>query len=402
MTTFEMAPLDHHLPTRVVFGWGVSSRAAELASDFGHRALLVTMKELSQGARVAEVLRAAGIDLVVYDEAECDPSPERIDAAAPIVREGGFDFVVAVGGGSVMDTAKVLCLLAQADRSAWEHTIEFGDGRAMGGPLTLPLVAVPTTSGTGSEVTRVAVMSNRALKKKAPVRDPAIYPRLALVDPELAVTMPPKLTAATGFDAFTHAYERFFGGELSMLVHVLVTTGMRTVVENLATAVREPSNRAARTALSWAATQCAMALAPPGGEAALHVFGLTLGAVAGVSHGEALAAVTRVITRESLKRMPHRRSELAAIMGMPGESSDAEILDAIERWLGGVGLATTIPGALARPTGSPAPTCAGGEHGIGEDLLPELVAAISRPRLAGVFGPDFGEDDIRRLYLEAM
>ena len=170
-----------------------------------------------------------------------------------------------------------------------------------------------------------------------------------------------------------------------MLVHVLTTTGMRTVVENLAVAVAEPNNRAARTALSWAATQCAVALAPPGGESALHVLGLTLGAVAGISHGESLAAVMRVVTRESLKRMPHRRAELAGIMGMAAGSSDEAILDEIERWLGSVGLATTLGG-----------------HGITEDMIPELVSAISRPRLAAVFGPGFGEDDIHKLYLDAM
>ncbi len=380
-----MEPLDYHLPTRVVFGWGESSRLAEFAPEFGKRALLVTMKELEQGERAAAILRGGGVDLVVFDGAEPDPDAERIDAAAPMVREGAFDSVIAVGGGSVIDTAKVLCLLARTDRAAWEHTIEFGDDRAMGGPGTLPLVAVPTTAGTGSEVTQVAVLSNRREKKKAPVRDPAIYPRVALVDPELTVTMPPKLTAATGFDAFTHAYERFFGGSLSMLVHVLTTTGMRTVVENLAVAVAEPNNRSARTALSWAATQCAVALAPPGGESALHILGLTLGAVAGVPHGESLAAVMRVITRESLKRMPHRRAELAAIMGIPAGSSDAEILERIDSWLKGVGLATTL-----------------GEHGITEAMIPELVSAISRPRLAAVFGPGFGEDDIRKLYLYAM
>ncbi|MEW6358407.1 MAG: iron-containing alcohol dehydrogenase [Planctomycetota bacterium] len=380
-----MEPLDFNLPTQIAFGWGRASEAGELAAPLGRRALLVTMKDLPAGPRIADILRKSGIEVEIFDGAESDPSIECIAAAAPRVREGRFDFLVGVGGGSVIDTAKALCLLARGKGSAWDYTIETGDDRRMGGPDTPPLMAIPTTSGTGSEVTFIAVMTNKGLSKKAPIRDPMIFPRIALVDPELASTMPPKLTASTGFDAFTHGYERFFGGDLSMLVHVLATTGMRTVVENLETAVNEPGNRAARTAMSWAATQCAMALAPPAGEACLHVFGLPLGAVAHVPHGQALAAVMRVITREGLRRMPKRRPELAAIMGLPEGSGDEEILDCIEAWLKRIGLPTRMSG-----------------HGVTKDQIPALVAAISRPRIAKVFGDDFGEDDIKRLYIEAL
>ncbi len=383
--SLEMEPLDFHLPTRVVFGWGAVARAGELAAPLGKRALLVTMRDLPHGERVAELLRAGGIELEVWDGAEPDPSVEGIDAAAPMVREGGFDFLVAVGGGSAMDTAKALCLLAGNAGAAWEFTIEAGDDRRMGGPETLPLLAVPTTAGTGSEVTLVAVMTNRALRRKAPIRDPRVYPAVALVDPELTVSMPPLLTAATGFDALTHAYERYFGGRLFGLVHLLTITAMRSVVQHLETAVREPANRGARTALSWAATQAGIALCPPGGEAALHIFGLPQGAVAGVSHGESLATVMRVITRESLRRMPERRAEFAVIMGLAPGAADVAILDAVEAWLRRVGLKTRM-----------------GEHGITEAQIPDLMAAVSRERLAKVFGPDFGDDDIRRLYLESL
>jgi len=228
-------------------------------------------------------------------------------------------------------------------------------------------------------------MTNKGLAKKAPIRDPRVFPRIALVDPELAATMPPKLTAATGFDAFTHSYERFLGGDVSTLVHVLTTSAMKMVVDHLETAVNEPGNRDARTAMAWAATQSGIALQPPGGESCLHVFGLPLGAVAHVPHGEALAAVMRVITREALARLPHRRPELAQIMGLPADSSDEAVLEAIESWLTRIGLATRI-----------------GQHGITEDRIPDLVAAISRERIAKVFGAGFSEEDITRLYVDAL
>jgi len=382
--------LDYYLPTRIVFGWGKAAEIAELARPLGRRALLVTMKDIPHGQRVAELLKAGGFDVVVFDDAEPDPSIEGIDAAAHIVREGGFDFVVGVGGGSALDTAKAFAMLAGGEGSAWEYTVEMGDAKRTCGPGTLPVIAVPTTAGTGSEVTCRSVLTNKGLRVKAPVYDQTLYPRVSIVDPELTVTMPKRLTASTGFDAFTHAYERFFGADLCALVHVLSLSGMKMVLDNLEDAVKDPQARRARAAMSWAATHCALGLASQGGESGLHIFGLPLGAVAGVSHGESLAVVMRVITRESFRRLPERGRELAGLFGVATEGrSDQDVLEdlleAADAWLGRLGLGRRL--------------C---DHGIGADKIEALTAAVSRERVRTVFGDGFGEDGIRRVYEESL
>jgi alcohol dehydrogenase class IV len=349
------------------------------------------MADIPHGDRVRELLQAGGLEVVTHDGCEREPSIEGIDAAWQELGQQDYDVLVAVGGGSAMDTAKAFAVLQAGGGSAWDYTVEMGEDRRPVPASLLPIVAVPTTAGTGSEVTYNSVLTNRGLRVKAPIRDPAICPRVALIDPELTVSMPPRLTASTGFDAFTHAYERFFGtAELSSYVHQLSVIGMQTVVDHLETAVRDPQNVGARTALSWAATQNGMVVVAEGGEAALHVFGLPIGAVAHVPHGQALAIMIGPITRRHVRRVPQRARELAGLFGI--QASDLPLAELEERlvlalvdWVRRIGLPTTLTG-----------------HGIGADQIPHLVQAISQTRLANVFGPEFGDAEIHQAYRESL
>jgi alcohol dehydrogenase class IV len=331
------------------------------------------------------------MDIVTHDGCEPEPSIEGIDAAWDELGKQDYDLIIAVGGGSVMDTAKAFAVLQGGGGSAWEYTVEMGDGRRAVPQRLLPIVAVPTTAGTGSEVTYNSVLTNRGLGKKAPIRDAAVCPRVALIDPELTVSMPPRLTASTGFDAFTHAYERFFGTEqLSPYIHQLSVLGMQMVIDNLETTVGEPQNEQARTAMSWAATQCGMVVVAEGGEAALHVFGLPIGAVAHVPHGQALAIMLAAITRRHVRTKPHRGRELAGLFGLDAQAMDVPELEdrlvaTLVDWLQRVGLPTTMAG-----------------QSITADKIPQFMAAISRTRLARVFGPDFDDADVREAYQESL
>jgi alcohol dehydrogenase class IV len=386
----EMGELDFFMPARMLFGWGKVREVATWARTWGTRGLLVTMADIPHGERVRALLQEGGIDVVVYDRCEPEPSIEGIDAAWKELAQD-YDCIVAVGGGSVMDTAKAFAVLHAGGGSAWEYTVEMGDDRRPVPSPLVPLIAVPTTAGTGSEVTYNAVLTNKRLREKAPIRDAALCPRIALIDPELTLSMPPLLTASTGFDAFTHAYERFFGtAELSAYIHQLSVMGMKMVIDNLETAVREPRNREARTALSWAATQNGMVVVAAGGEAALHVFGLPIGAVAHVPHGQALAIMTAAITRRHVRTKPHRARELAGLFGLDtaglgGEELERALVSALSDWMHRVKLRTTL-----------------GEHGIAADQIPQFMQAISRTRLAAVFGPGFDEGDIREAYQESL
>ena len=386
----DLGNLDFYMPARVVFGWGRIVEVGALARRFGRRALLVTMADIPHGEQVRALLEESGIEVTVHDRCEPEPSIEGIDRAWAGLKGRSIDLIVAVGGGSAIDTAKAFAVLQAGGGSAWDYTVEMGaDRRTVPEPL-IPLIAVPTTAGTGSEVTYNSVLTNATLGVKAPIRDAALCPRVALIDPALTQSMPPRLTASTGFDSFTHAYERFFGDEvLSPFVHELSMIGMQMVVDHLETAVRDPGDRGARTALAWAATQNGMVVVAEGGEAALHVFGLPIGAVAHVPHGQALAIMIAPLTRRHALRHPRRAAELAGLFGIDAAGLRAETLadrlvKALVGWVGRIGLPTTLSG-----------------HGIAVDQIGRFVGAISRTRLAQVF-PSYGEDEIAQVYRESL
>jgi alcohol dehydrogenase class IV len=391
MTSWELGKLDFYMPANVVFGWGRVGEIADLALGLGRKALLVTMPDLSQGEQVRYFLARGGLEVTVHAGCEPEPTVEGIDAAWAELGEREYDFIVGVGGGSAMDTAKAFAVLQAGGGGAWEYTIEAGAEQRPVPANLLPIIAVPTTAGTGSEVTHNSVLTNRALAKKAPIRSPRICPRIALIDPDLTLSMPLLLTASTGFDAWTHAYERYFGTEvLSPFIHQLSLNAMAMVVEHLETAIAEPHHQAARTAMSWAATQAGMVVVAAGGEAALHVFGLPIGAVAHIPHGQALAIVTQALTRHHGKANPRRGAALGRLFGLeldgaaPDEVGDA-LAEAVVAWLKRIGLPHTLGG-----------------HGIGAERIPEFVDAISLTRVGNVFGPQFGRDDTVRVYKQSL
>jgi alcohol dehydrogenase class IV len=389
----EYGLLDYFLPTRVIMGWGRAAEAASLTRSFGKRALLVTMRDIPHGERVAAQLRANGLAVLVYEGCEPEPSAEGIDRAWEALRSESCDCIVAVGGGSAIDTAKALNALQAGGGRAWEYTLEMGEHkRPVQRQGLLPLIAMPTTAGTGAEVTFNAVLTNQALQKKAPIRDAALYPSVALVDPELTLSMPAGVTASTGFDAFTHAYERFFGTErLSPLAHHYCVDSMRLVAEHLEGVLVQPGKRRGREAMSWAATEAGLALAVAGGEAALHVFGLPIGAVAHASHGRALAIMTAAITRRQVSMYPQRGQELGTLLGMLASELVADeglaerIATRLVDWLQRLGLPTRLR-----------------DVGVGPQEVELLVRAISLPRARQVFGPSFDVQDVRQMYVESL
>ena len=162
------------------------------------------------------------------------------------------------------------------------------------------------------------------------------------------------------------------------------------MIDNLETALSEPDNREARTALSWAATQNGMVIAALGGESGLHIFGLPIGAVKGLPHGRALAVVAGAITRAHTRKKPDRAGRLAVLFGIDTADLGAgelegELNTALEDWLKRIGLPSNLSG-----------------HGIGADVIDTLVGSISRPRIRDTFGGDFTEGDIRRIYKESL
>ena len=344
MHHFSDKPFAFSMPTRVVFGRGCSGRAAEEARAFGETVLFVTMEDIPCAERIRASLAGSGLRIIPFVDVQPNPLAHKIDEAAALARARGVDVVVAVGGGSVMDTGKGAAIGATHDGSIWEYCLDYDGPRRSATSATLPVIAIPTTAGTGSEVSGIAVIGNAETRQKGPVRSPHIFPRVALVDPDLTLTLPPRLTASTGFDAFSHALERYLSVLRHPLVDSLAQPAMRLVVENLEAAVHDGSDVGARVALSWASTQAIMAVAAQVGESGLHILGLPLSAQFGVSHGESLAVLMPELMRDVCVHLPDRARWIANLLGAeagPGMSGQAlcEVcVDATVGWLKRIGL----------------------------------------------------------------
>ncbi len=200
----------------IIFGPGALSRLPELAGRYGKGAALVALDPFFSGsdlkARVARELKAAGLSPVFFDKIDPEPAPQSAETGARLARRRGCSLVIGIGGGSVLDTAKGLAILAGNPGKVADYV---GLDRVPGPGL--PTILVPTTAGTGSEVTFTAVFTNRKTKSKGGINSRFLYPTVALLDPELTLSLPPAVTAQTGMDALTHAMEAYTSNKANPL-----------------------------------------------------------------------------------------------------------------------------------------------------------------------------------------
>ncbi len=276
-------------PTEIRFGAGRLHELGEVVSRYGQRCLLVTMPmgEYMQPliGRVQESLAAAGVAMAHFDGVVANPTTDCVSAGAGMARQFGADVVLGIGGGSAMDTAKAIAVEATHPGTCWDYLFF----KTPPTPATLPVIAVSTTSGTGSQVTQVAVVTETATKTKSALYNSLLYPRVAIVDPELMVSLPQHVTASTGFDAFTHAFESYLHVGGSPYVDTLALEAIRLVVNYLPTAYDDGTNADARAHMAWADTLAGLCIANAG-VTLPHGIGMTIGGQCPqVMHGEALA-----------------------------------------------------------------------------------------------------------------
>jgi alcohol dehydrogenase len=311
------------LPTRVRFGFGVSRLAGdETRALGGNRALVVTDPGV-RGAglldAVLDSLAAAGIESVVHDAVSGNPRDHECVACADTGREFGADVVIAVGGGSPMDTAKTAAALLTNG-----GTPQDWEAPALLERDPLPIVAIPTTSGTGSEVTFYAVVTDTTRRYKMSLLDTRIAPRLALVDPELTMSMPAAVTASTGMDALTHAVESYTGRLANPVADALAREAIRLVALHLADAVRDGSNRDARSGMMMASLLAGMAFGNTD-VAAVHCLAEAIGGTYDTPHGVANSVFLPHVFAHNAEADPARHAEVAAALGIDTRDMPDEI-----------------------------------------------------------------------------
>jgi len=269
--------------TRIVFGEGTAATLPDLARTFGTRPLVVTGASPERAAGLVSALSA--LSFAVPGE----PTVELVREGAQRVKDAGCDVVISMGGGSVIDAGKAIAVLATNGGEPLEFLEVVGKGRAITAPA-LPFIAVPTTAGTGSEVTRNAVLGSPEHCVKASLRSPLMLPRVAVVDPELTYGLPPAITAYTGLDALTQLIEPYVSSRANPLVDAICVEGIRRVAGALRRAYHDGADRDARHDMALGSLFGGLALANAG-LGIVHGFASPLGGQTTAPHGALCAAL---------------------------------------------------------------------------------------------------------------
>jgi len=353
---------------KIVFGKGSFAGLAEHLAELKiSRPLVVLDGNLAGagfGGKVADLLEQAKIGHVLFDKATPEPPLELADEGAKLALRKRCDGIVGIGGGSAMDLAKAVSVLAAHRGKAEDY---LGLNRVPGPGL--PKVMIPTTAGTGSEVTFTAVFIRKKLKKKEGMNSPYLYPELALLDPELTLTLPPHATATTGIDALCHAIESYTSVNASPMSEMISLEAIGLISDNLRTAVHDGGNLDAREAMLLGSLYAGLGLANAG-VTAVHSLSYPLGGKYGVSHG---LANTIMLPRVMAFNLPGAREKFVDIAETMGENVDDLPLreaaylavEAVESLIEDCGVLTTLE-----------------ELKIPEEDFPELAKAamtVARP-----------------------
>jgi alcohol dehydrogenase class IV len=290
-------PFEFASPGRILFGPGKARELPALALAFGSRALLVCGRTPDRAEPLAKSLREKGID-VSFFPVTGEPTVEAVEQGAEVARAQRAQFIVGIGGGSALDAAKAIAALATNTRGVFHYLEVVGKAQSLDS-APLPIIAIPTTAGTGAEVTRNAVLSSRIHGVKASLRSVAMIPRLAVVDPELTHGLPRSLSATTGMDALTQLIEPLVSHRANAMTDALCREALPRAARALPRVCENPADAGARSDMSFASLCSGLALANAG-LGAVHGFAAPMGGEFPAPHGAVCAALLVPVMRMNL------------------------------------------------------------------------------------------------------
>ena len=378
-----MNNFEYYNPVKVVFGAGTLEKVGEEAALLGKSALIVSYKEHGLLKPVLEkataLMEAAGLSVVSFLEVEPNPQIATVSEGVAMAKQQGVDLIVGIGGGSAMDAAKSIAAgFYYPEDDLWKMVYSrHDDVQAIPPEKALPLLMISTLPATASEMNQCAVVSNQAIQEKSYIWATCLFPKTAILDPELTMTLPAFQTACGGADTISHVLEMYFNGqEKSDLLHRWQEGVMRNVVVTLPKALANPQDVDARTELQWTATCALNGWASPGDAwTPMHQVGHVLTSHYGINHGSSLSIVMPA-WMEYFKTAKAQRcvSFATNVMGVdPAGKSQEEVVDeglaAFKSFLTNVGVPVTLT-----------------EKGVGADQIPAIVE--------GVRTVSFGADDM--------
>lgn len=372
-------------PTAIRFGAG---RIGELASACARagitRPLFVTdpgLRDLPITRQAVGALEAAGLEVGLFSEVKPNPTDVNVEAGLAVLRDGGHDGVIAFGGGSALDCGKTVAFMRGQIRPMWDFE-DVGDWWKRADPAGIaPVVAVPTTAGTGSEVGRAAVITNSASRTKKIIFHPGMLPAQVILDPELTVGLPPAMTAGTGMDAFAHCLEAYSAPACHPMAEGIAVEGMRLVQENLIRAYQNGADIEARGNMLIAATAGATAFQK--GLGAIHALSHPVGALYDTHHGLTNAVFMPYVLDFNREMLWDKVDRLAAWLGL--EHGFSGFLDFVLRLRRDLG----IPHTLDR-------------IGVDDSRFEEMARMAVADPTAGGNPRSLSESDALDLYQRAM
>ncbi|MCL6415458.1 iron-containing alcohol dehydrogenase [Aestuariirhabdus sp. Z084] len=330
-------------PTAIRFGAGRIKELADACQQLGmQRPLLVTdsgLATLPITTSTLDLMEQAGLGRAMFCEVQPNPDDVALEAGLEVYRRGNHDGVIAFGGGSGIDLAKMLAFMAGQTRPVWDfEDIDDWWTRADADAIA-PIIAVPTTAGTGSEVGRASVLTNSETHVKKIIFHPKILPSVVICDPELTVGMPPVITAGTGLDAFIHNFEAYCSPFYHPMSQGIAIEGMRLVKEYLPRAFADGTDIEARSHMMSAASMGATAFQK--GLGAVHALSHPVGAVYNTAHGMTNAIVLPAVVRFNRSAIESRIEPLAAYLGIEGG------FDGFTRWIDDFSAQLNVPQKLS-------------------------------------------------------
>ena len=357
---------EFHSPTRIVFGHGALQGIGQLVRSFGRHAFVVTGRNPARGEPLRERLTESDI-ATTFLRLGGEPTLDDITRGLDQARAADCDLVIGIGGGSAIDAAKAVAALLTNEGELSDFLEVVGRARSLSRPAA-PCVAIPTTAGTGSEVTRNAVLASPSHRVKVSLRSPFLAPRLALVDPSLTRSLPPDLTATTGLDALTQLIEPLVSARANPLTDSFCRDGIARVARSLRRAVADGGDAAAREDLAIASLLSGLALANAG-LGAVHGIAGPLGGRFPIPHGAACAVLLAPVMAANLRALRARAPNHAAISHY----------DEIARLLTGRKDATAYDGvAWIRQLAVDLRIPSLADHGVRREELPTVVEAATK------------------------
>lgn len=347
--------------TRIIFGKGKINDVGVLAASMGHRALIATGRNQARAEKLLDVLNEAGIR-TTYFEVSGEPTTTLVRQGVELARREACELVIGFGGGSAMDAGKAIAILLTNEGDVYDYLEVIGKGKAFA-QSSAPFIAIPTTAGTGTEVTRNAVLGAVEFGVKVSLRSPWMLPLLALLDPSLTYSVPPDVTAFTGLDALTQLIEPYLSNSPNPLIDAVCREGMQRAARSLLKAYQNGDDEAAREDMSIAALFSGLALANAK-LGAVHGFAGVLGGSLYAPHGAICARLLPVVMSINLRALKERTPQSEVLMRY---DEVAQILtgDRSARAADGIAWVADLSAKLGIPSLS--------KFGLRSEILPEVV-----------------------------